>query len=92
MCRFEAFGCGRTLAMGQRQARLPVAPAGGDVLVALFHFMSLWSADMIQKNMDVEIMTIAYYYYIFSTNLYLITHNHSIGRSNTNTVPACAVF
>ena len=29
---------------------------------------------------------------LFLTNLYLTTHNHGIGHSNTNSVPACAVF
>ena len=29
---------------------------------------------------------------LFLTNLHLITHNHNVGHSNTNTVPACAVF
>ena len=29
---------------------------------------------------------------LFLTNLHLTTHNHNVGYSNTNTVPACAVF
>ena len=30
--------------------------------------------------------------FFFLTNLHLITHSHNVGHSNTNTVPACAVF
>ena len=33
-----------------------------------------------------------YYILLFLTNLYLTTHNQCIGHSNTNTVPAFAVF
>ena len=29
---------------------------------------------------------------LFLTNLHLTTHNHDVGHSNTNTIPAYAVF
>ena len=45
-----------------------------------------------QSSVNTSLCVFTGWTVIFLTNLYLTTHNQSIGHSNTNIVPACAVF